>query len=79
VVEAVVEGVEMVEKSEKGKQFTITLSQKAYEDLSAVAEWKGMSFALYIRMVCEGHHENPGVQRNVERAKADLEQKKRKG
>lgn len=65
-------------KGARGEDLKITISAQAFEDLSAIAEWKGMAFSLYVRNIVETHHEAPGVQSLIRKAKEDLANRKRK-
>lgn len=68
----------MAGKGEKGKSISITISQAAYEELSALCEWKGIALGLHLRQVVEAHHENPGTQKIISKAVVDLKSKRRK-
>lgn len=51
-------------------QVTITLSEKAMEEYTLVADWLGMPRNTLIRQVAENHHQTPGFGNLVRRAKA---------
>jgi predicted DNA-binding ribbon-helix-helix protein len=65
-------------KGARGEELKITISAQTYEDLSAIAEWKGMSLGLLVRNIVETHHESPGVQSLIRKAKEDLSKRTRK-
>lgn len=54
----------------KNPRVTITLSQKTYEEMSLVAEQKGIPLATHLGNILEDHHENPAYGNLVRRAKA---------
>lgn len=51
-------------------QVTITLSDKAIEEYTIVAEWLGMPRNTLIRQVAESHHQTPSFGNLVRRARA---------
>lgn len=51
-------------------QATITLSDKAMEEITLVAEWLGMPRNTLIRQWVEQHHQSPSFANLVRRAKA---------
>ena len=60
----------MAEKS--SPQRYVSLSPKADEDLSLLAAWKGMTLSAYLRGILESHHESPGTQALLRRAKEEM-------
>ena len=48
---------------------TITLSDRAYAEMSLVAEQKGISLSRHLAMILEGHHETPQYGNLVKRSK----------
>ncbi|NEQ45598.1 MAG: hypothetical protein F6K00_19465 [Leptolyngbya sp. SIOISBB] len=54
----------------KNPRVTITLSAKTYEEMSLVAEQKGIPLASHIANILEDHHETPAYGNLVKRAKA---------
>ena len=51
-------------------QVTLTLSDRAMEEFTLVAEWLGMPRNTLIRQVVEGHHQTPSFGNLVRRARA---------
>ena len=51
-------------------QVTITLSDKAMEEYTLVADWLGMPRNTLIRQVVEAHHQSPSFGNLVRRARA---------
>jgi hypothetical protein len=64
--------------NERGVQISVTISATAHAELAALAEWKGIALASHIRQIIESHHENPGTQKLIDKAKSELSQKQRK-
>lgn len=52
----------------KSPQVTLTLSQKAFDELTQVAEWKEITLATLIRYIVEREHESPAFASLLERA-----------
>lgn len=77
-MELFTEGASSMAGSGKGVQITVTLSPVAFEELGTIAEWKGIALGLHLRQVLEAHHENPGTQKLIGKAKQELVDKKRK-
>jgi hypothetical protein len=50
-------------------QVTLTLSDRAMEEFTLVADWLGMPRNTLIRQVVEAHHQNPSFGNLVRRAR----------
>ena len=50
-------------------QVTINLSQRAYEEMASVAEWKEIPLATHLRMILEREHESPSYSNLVRQSK----------
>jgi hypothetical protein len=54
----------------KNPRVTITISQKAYEEMDLVATEKGIPLASHLGDIIEEHHNSPAYGQLVRRAKA---------
>ncbi|RCJ41116.1 hypothetical protein [Nostoc punctiforme] len=61
----------MADKDKDRFQMTITLSEKAYEEFQAVAEWKKIPMATLLRQILEREHESPAFANLHKRTKQD--------
>jgi predicted DNA-binding ribbon-helix-helix protein len=55
-----------VERSQK----TITLSDRAFEEYEAVAQWLNMPSGTLMRQILEAHHQSPSFANLLRRARA---------
>lgn len=52
----------------KSPQITLTISQKVYDELAIVAEWKNITLGTLIRFIIEKEHETSTFAALLERA-----------
>jgi macrodomain Ter protein organizer (MatP/YcbG family) len=62
----------MPAEKQANPRVTITLSAKAHEEMSLVAEQKGIPLSSHISNIVEAHHETPSYGNLMKRAKSWL-------
>jgi len=63
------EALRVPKMPEKDTRVTITLSDRAYEEMETVARQKGIILSRHLAMIIEAHHEDPKYGNLVKRAK----------